>query len=155
MKQTIAWIGSINQQEDILGKLAEHYRVLLAKKEDSAISALSQGLQSEVEIIDCVKNGCWEADIIALTEEEIQEDLLGKIREVATQKIVLVLNLSGNMERGEENRFSSIRRSLPFSKIVEVIFHADEAVVSGENFQAVATAKNIVRLLGQDVRHKT
>lgn len=147
MKQTIAWIGSINQQEDILANLAEHYRVLWVKKEDPAVPA-PERWGSEVELIDCVKDGCWEADIIVLTEEEIQVDLLGKIREVATQKIVLVMSSSGSIERREGERLSRIKAALPYSKIVEVALHPDETVLSGENPEAVETAREIVRLLG-------
>lgn len=147
MKRTIAWIGSTNRKEDILEKLAEHYHVLWVRKEDSLIPVLNQRPGSKVEIIDCVKDGCWEADIIVFTEEEVQEDLLVKIREVATQKTVLVMSSSGSIERREGERLSRIKAALPYSKIVKVALHPDEPVLSGENPQAVATAKEIVRLL--------
>ena len=147
VKQTIAWIGNIKQQEDILAKLAEHYRVLLVNKEGSAITALSQKLQSEVEIIDCVKDGCWEADIIVVTEEEIQEDLLVKVREVATQKIVLLITRT-DKEGRHEGKLAQICKALPFSKIAAANLHPEETLLLGNNPAALSTASEMIRRLG-------
>lgn len=148
MKQTITWIGGDNQRGDILMKLAEHYRLLWVKREGEHHADIFHDIPgSEVEILDCAKEGCWEADIIVFSGEILEEGLPEKIREVATQKIVLVITWDNKNERQEE-KLVQVRKALPFSKTVGLIFHRKEMILSGENPEAVDTAKKIVQLLG-------
>lgn len=146
MKQTIAWIGGDNHQGDILMKLAGHYRLLWVRTiKEQQTGVFHEFSRSEVEIVDCAKEGCWEADIIVLTGEGLADDLLGKIRDVATQKIVLFV--TGDDKDGQEEKLARIRETLPFSKIAAANLHPNKKVLSGENRETVDTAKNIVRLL--------
>lgn len=155
MKQTIAWIGDDNNQGYVLRKLAGHYRLLWVRREENKQTAAFHDIPgSEVEILNCAKEGSWEADIIVLAGEVLAGDLLGKIRDVATQKIVLVINWNHKDGR-QQDKLAQIREALPFSKTLEVILHPDEMILSGENPEAVNTARRIVQLLGQDIRRKT
>jgi len=154
VKQTIAWIGNNNREEDTLWKLAERYRLLLVRKKgEPPIPIFEQKTGLEVEMIDCAKDGCWEADIIVLAEEGMQEDLLTRISEVAIQKTVLIMDGRRGIG-GAERRPSIIGKVLPFSKIVEVALHSGEAVLSGKNPAALDTAAEIIRLIGYSVKVK-
>lgn len=158
MKQTIAWIGGDHHQGDILMKLAGHYRLLwVRRKEDLQTASFHDIPESEVEIIDCAKEGCWEADIIVLAGEALEDDLLEKIRDVATQKIALLITRD-NVEGRQEEKLAQIREALPFSKTAAANFHLGETRLSGDNPAALSTASEILRRLGCEighVRHKT
>ena len=150
MKQTVAWIGEIDRSPEAFHRLTEHYRLIWVTQEEIPAdpSAIENPLP-EVEVISCAKEGCWEADIIILAGELIHQELLEKIREVSTQKIVMIITAEGKVD-GEE-RTSFIIEALSFSKIVEVLVSSEEAQVSGVNPGAIATANDIVQLLGYHV----
>lgn len=148
MKQTIAWIGGDNHQGDILRKLAEKYRLLwVRKKEDQQTAPFHDLPESEVEVLECAKEGCWEADIIVLAGEGLGDDLLGKIREVATQKIVLRITWD-NKEGRQEEELAQICKALPFSKIAAANLHPEETLLLGDNPAALSTASEMIRRLG-------
>ena len=76
--------------------LKEH-RVLLVAKYPGQMTQASQTIQeqypdAEVEVMDCMKEGCWEADLILLNiEDEDEAPVADLIREVAIQKPVVRL----------------------------------------------------------------
>ncbi|HEY6977811.1 MAG TPA: hypothetical protein VH396_16040, partial [Chitinophagaceae bacterium] len=71
-------------------------------------------LNAEVEIVDCAKEGCWEADIIVLAIPYYElKEVVEKINEVVTQKIVLIIS---NNE--EEGKVEELQRLLPYSRVV-------------------------------------
>jgi len=151
VKKTIVWIGKIDRSPAAFHRLVVHYRLIWVIQEEvpSDASAIKISLP-EVEVINCAKEGCWEADIIILAEELILQELLEKIREVSTQKMVMIISAENSIA-GEE-RASTIKEALPFSKIVEVVMSSEEAQILGVNPGALATAKDIVQLLGYGVR---
>ncbi len=72
---------------------------------------------AEIEFTSCERDGCWEADIIVITQpEKLTSTILEKIKEVATQKIVVIV---ASEEKESTIKFS-FRELLPFSKIVEI-----------------------------------
>ena len=145
MKQTIAWIGEIDRSPEAFRRLTERYRLIwVVQDKIPADPSTIENPLPEVEVVSCAKEGCWEADIIVLAGEGFEDDLFGKIREVATQKIVMVITYD---ERKQE-KLAQIQEALPFSKTVEVILHPDEMILSGENPEAVDTARRIVQQLG-------
>jgi len=73
LKKTIAIIASTNEKATaIVNKISlKNYRLLLLSKYANQFDQLAGHLKSwqpgaEFEIIDCMKDGCWEADIIVL-----------------------------------------------------------------------------------------
>ena len=83
----------------IADKLSEgNYRLLLVQMRlitnlKSYKTSNRNNLHAEVEIVDCAKEGCWEADIIilAIPYHKLKK-VIEKINEVVTQKIVLIIS---------------------------------------------------------------
>lgn len=150
MKQTVAWIGEIDWRLEAFHRLTERYRLIWVTQDEIPADPLTiENPLPEVEVMNCAKEGCWEADIIILAGGLINQELLEKIREVSTQKIVMIITVESKIA-GEE-RISSIMEALSFSKVVEITLSSAEARLSGENPGAVATANDIVQLLGYQV----
>ena len=151
VKKTIALIGEIQGKEKILSRLAKNYRLLWVTNEDDPYTHLSQSTisefsEAEVEIIACAKEGCWEADIIVLKVNEIEKELIEGIREVATQKIVVVLGKDEDTVPALVNKLLLVQEGLPYSKVVRV-YPEPETVVAGKDPLAVETVKEMVRKL--------
>ena len=87
-----------------------------AKKLEISRQPEFQNATAEVEFLSCERDGCWEADMIVLVEPDISSaSLVEKIKEVATQKIVLVAS-----EGKALNDEPDLRELLPWSKVVEI-----------------------------------
>ena len=71
-KKTIAIVGlTTGQDNPLLRKLALNNRILVVSSDADKFSELSEYIQKgadeeAIELIDCAKDGCWEADIIIL-----------------------------------------------------------------------------------------
>ena len=135
MKKTIAVVGATEKNgKAIAKKLASRpYRLLLISDEATELEQLRNNItakhsNSDFEILDCVKDGCWEADIIILAvlpEKMLQ--VAAKIKEVATQKIVIEI-------RGDESNSTELKKILPYSKLVSVSgFGSPEITINGEH----------------------
>jgi len=151
VKKTIAIIGEIQGKEKILLQLVKNYRLLWITKEEDPYFDLSQSLirelpEAELEIFACAKEGCWEADIIFLEVHGIEMELIEKIREVATQKIVVVLGMADDSVPAIVNKLLLVQEGFPYSKIVEV-YQEPEIVVVGKDPVAVEYVKEIVQNL--------
>ena len=143
VKKTIAIVGAAEKTgTEIARKLATgNYRLLLLSNNITQLNGLSELIKTttpdtEIEMIDCVKDGCWEADIIILAiEHREQKDIAERIKEVATQKIVACVT--------DENDTNFIGREmqqlLPYSKVVEVFTEQGsiDMLVTGEDAEAV------------------
>src|SRR5690606_8692282 len=111
---------------------------------DLSQSIISKFSGAEVEIVACAKEGCWEADIIVLEVQEIEKGLIERIREVATQKIVIVVGKDEDPTPALVNKLLLVQEGLPYCKVVEV-YPQPETVVAGNDPVAVETVKEIVR----------
>ncbi len=122
VKKAIAVIASEDQTAvNIIYKLAAgNYRLLLISKDKSPFTRLISNLKknhadAELVIRDCAKDGCWEADIIILAIEAGEaKEVAERIWEVATQKIVVVVDVN---EKNEENIIADMKILLPYSKV--------------------------------------
>lgn len=132
-KNTIAVIASAKEKaKAVVQKISDkNCRVLLVSKHDDEYVHLQEEMQSkypsmELEIIDCMKDGCWEADIIILNlggdEEKVAAEM---IREVATQK--LVISFSDKEIGCSEN---DLQKLLHNSRVVKVFSSGDEHNIS-------------------------
>lgn len=129
VKETLAFLGeSATVCPILMGKLAEQgYRVLLvsddALKMDSLLNDINlQDIQGEIELIHCAKDGCWEADIIALVDpEEIGTEMVNRIKDVATQKIVLCIETQESVKSCfSRAQLEELQESFPYSKLVYI-----------------------------------
>lgn len=68
---------------------------------------------AELEFISCEKQACWEADVIILYNPSvIQSKILERIREVATQKTILIIST--------QSTTINFKALLPHSKVIEI-----------------------------------
>lgn len=144
-KKTIAIVGLTTGQENpLLRKLALNNRILVVSSRADNYSELPEYIQEDsgdeaIELIDCAKDGCWEADIIVLWDSFRQEKKeLERLQAVATQKIVVFLT--------EQGKIISNPLLFPHSKVVSVFIKPDkkEVTVTGNNQEAV---QKIIKLI--------
>ena len=126
VKKTIAIVGATEETgTGVVNHFASMpYRLLLVSENEDKLEKLTDKLKkmeaaAEIEPLVCVKDSCWEADIIIIAvspEEEIKVAEL--MKEVATQKIVVVV-----LEN--ENDFVNLESVLPYSKVVKASISAE------------------------------
>ncbi len=120
VKKTIAIIGAAGELgRAIVTQFASApYRLLLVSKNIAELRRLAAELDqqhavAEIEPLECVKDSCWEADIIIMAVAPEEEKEVGVLmKEVATQKIVIVVSRN-------ENECKELEKILPYSKVVK------------------------------------
>lgn len=175
-KRTIAIIGASGNMGAAIAKaLAKgNDRLLLISKEEEKLEVLKAAITNEhpladVEGMACAMHGSWEADVIILaTPYEAQADIAKKIRDVASQKIVIsianplnttydALVTSPNTSAAEE-----LQALLPYSKVVKAFnttYAANfaqtvidgkqaDAFIAGDNEAALETTAELVKTTG-------
>ena len=146
-KKTVAIIASSEQKTAaVVDKFpAENYRLLLLQKEPNELSKVATEIKLkhpglEFEIVDCLKDGCWEADIIVLdvTCGE-QKEVAELIKEVATQKPVISFSDHENIE---------LENALKYSRVVTVVKTGDsnETSLCGKDHDALAEVSEILKM---------
>ncbi len=156
IKETIAFVGTYTKLFTALAnRLAKkNYRILLVSDSEVLLSTLStqilqQAPSAEIETIGCVKDGCWEADIIMMTENtSIEKRLLKKIKDVATQKIVVYLREDKNYFDLDGSRLHNLQQALPNSKVIELLYKetSGKPRISGEDMEAVAFISGLLEI---------
>lgn len=143
-QETIAILGLMKgEATSFLEQLATTHRLLIVLRDlndNSKVSEyLSQNTEHEVELINCAKDGCWEADLIILWNPlQFKEDELLRLRSVATQKIILLVT-------GQEHE--DIEHSIfPNSKIVKLVLNpvTMETNVHGKDVEAVSSVYQLI-----------
>jgi predicted dinucleotide-binding enzyme len=129
VKKTIAIVGATEKAGAEIAKRFScmPYRLLLVSNNEAQLSQLFEGISeqnptAEIDMIECVKDGCWEADIIILAVPDFEEKHAAEMmKEVATQKIVVALSNAG------------VEQVLPYSKVATVsdILASNEIFISG------------------------
>ena len=122
-RKTIAIVMEDEQiAQRIVNKFStEQFRILFVTKnalkfKEVAAGILGKNQYAEVEIIDCPREGCWEADLILLAAAPAdQEAIADAIREVAIQKMVINIEKTGFKE--DQGR-KKLEKLLPYSKVV-------------------------------------
>jgi predicted dinucleotide-binding enzyme len=149
MKKTIAIVGATEKNgKEIVMKLASiPYRLLLISNELTELDRLKNDLSlkhphAETEALDCIKDGCWEADIIILTvAPEAKREVAERIKEVATQKIVV--NVFNSKDNSPE-----LKKILPYSKLVGVSGNFSELKIHGGDTTVNEEIQQIFNLAG-------
>jgi predicted dinucleotide-binding enzyme len=150
-KKSIAIIGATEKNgEEIAIQLSQgDYDLLLISNNKEALDHLSERiktreLKAEINFIECVKEGCWEADIIILAIPHDEEKRAAEImKEVATQKIVVDFS-------NEKNAGDELNSILPYSKLVRISgdFPSKEIIISGNNKAANEEISEIFNQVG-------
>lgn len=159
VRETIAIAGATGKAGSAIArKLApSNYRLLLISRHINRAIKLSAAIQStttnaETEAIDCLKDGCWEADIIVLAVPvEAEKEVAEKIKEVATQKIIVRLSPAENNTSFSSKYSNALEQLLAYSKIVTVFINtalSGETVIAGSSNEAVDTIVNIASKAG-------
>ncbi len=135
-KKTIAIVGATEDAgKAIVNWFASMpYRLLLISHKPDELNRLTEAIAkqypaAEVEALECVKDGCWEADIIIVAVEGAEEQKVAQLmKEVATQKIVVVVTQN-------ENECKEMEKLLPYSKIVKAFINLEtnEIILSGNS----------------------
>jgi len=146
VKKTMAILGDTGEFSTVLMEvlMMQDLRLLFVSEDEAKNKKIKKQLEplktaAEFEFISCEREGCWEAEIIAVTHpENISTILIEKIKEVATQKIVMVVS-----EDKKQPEKPELENLLPYSKVVEIVFdpREKEFSVSGKD----AVSKTIVQ----------
>ncbi|MCM4161235.1 hypothetical protein FHG64_03050 [Antarcticibacterium flavum] len=134
-ERTIAIIGDTGNFCPALAKqlAGKNVRLLFVSNDEEKELALKNRLDSanppaEVDFTTCEKEGCWEADVIAFTHPEtIEQGLIEKIKEVATQKIVLILSHEEDCPILKDK--VNFEELLPHSMVVKVVLNIEKMQV--------------------------
>lgn len=155
-KETIAVLGlKKGEATPFLDQLANDYRLLIVSRELNDCAEVSEYLsqnkpEQEVELIDCAKEGCWEADLIILwNPRQFEENELLRLQAVATQKIILAVK---NQEK--DNTDLSL---FPNSRIVTLVLNpiTKEARIYGDDSNAVDSIYKLISKTGYLLIEKT
>ena len=136
IKKTIAIVGATEKSGKIITERFSSipHRLLLVSKDLKELNNLSENISqrkpvAEIDTTDCVKEGCWEADIIILAVPVCEEkEVAQNMREVSTQKIVVTVS-------DENDPDKDLIKILPYSKLVKISgdLESNEIFVSGED----------------------
>lgn len=159
VKKTIAILGDTGRLSSGLMEvlMMQDLRLLFISENDSKNIELKEQLEqvnttAEVEFTSCERDGCWEADIITLTPmESIATGLIQKIREVATQKIVLKIS-----EENKTSEKADLAGLLPHSKVIEIQFKSaqKEFTMTGKDDDALFQVRSIFEKAGYTYKIK-
>lgn len=158
VKKTIAIVGATEGKGIAIAyKLAEtNYRLLLISDDENRATEILMDIKikfpnAEAEIIGCEKEACWEADIIILAVSYyFKKEVIEKIKEVATQKIVV--SISDNYTSFTLDSTAELQTLLPYSRVVN-IFNDTEIIktfIAGNDGEALQTISDMVRSAGFD-----
>jgi predicted dinucleotide-binding enzyme len=158
-KQTVAIVGATTHEGTIVAqRLATlSLRILLIAEDAIQLQILEENLKNfskaaEVESLVCVKDACWEADIIllAIPGEQIAE-VATKISEVATQKVVVHFSKQDSLNYSSSAALQKIGLFFPNSKIAAAFFNSSDSnqiAIAGFDHEAVNTFSNICTTAG-------
>jgi predicted dinucleotide-binding enzyme len=157
VKKTIAIVGATEKTgREIASQFMQaDYRLLLVSNNKDQLDYLSKSIKdkkpkAEIDSIDCVKDGCWEADIIILTLPFYEEkEAAEMMKEVATQKIVVSIS-------DDENINGTLQQLLPNSRLVKVsgISNAKKIFISGDDEEANEEVSTIFKQAGYQPENK-
>ena len=148
-KQTIALVGAEGKTGSALALglvRLNLYRLLLLSEDESRLQKLSQQIlllsgEADVELISCLKDGCWEADLIIVDVPHASiRDVADKIKEVSTQKIVFAIPATQEWQQ-----------LLPNTKVVTGILNnpdMPEVVMAGNDRESVLIVADLIKKLG-------
>jgi NADPH-dependent F420 reductase len=173
---TIAIIGATGRMGSAIARSLARgpYRLLLFAHDKEKLENLKSDIVhdsplAEIDCVGCPMDASWEADVIIpavpyAAEKEVAE----KIREVATQKIVVSIanplneTNSGLLTPASTSAAEELQKSLPFSKVVKAFstsYAANfsqpviggqkaDAFIAGNDEEAVSLVRDLVKTAG-------
>ncbi|HVY76068.1 MAG TPA: hypothetical protein VG890_14640 [Puia sp.] len=154
-RETIAIVGAEQKSGSFFAaKLIglDEYRILLMPGDSHIppgdLHMPAGDMWTENEAVTCIKDGCWEADTILLDVAGDQEkETADKIREVSTQKIVLILPDAGSRYAYRETDWDEL---LPTAAIVHSYGdpHQGRISISGHEKSATDKIDSLLKKLG-------
>lgn len=175
-KQTIAIIGAGGNMGSAIAKsiAGGNYRLLLFDRKPEQLDSLHEKIlqihpKAELEPMNCPHESSWEADIIILAvPHEAEKELADRIRDVATQKIVISIanpvneDFDGLTTKPDTSAAEKLQEWLPNSKVVKTFnttFAADfeqpvidgkqvDAFITGNDEQAIQSVTELVETAG-------
>jgi len=160
-KKTIAIIGASGTMGSAIAKsLAKgNYRLLLFAHNQEKVQLIINEIKSsdplaDVDSMGCLYNASWEADIIIpAVKYKVEKEVAERIKDVATQKIVVSIsnplnkNYDGLITSAESSAAEELQSYLPNSKVVK----AFNTVFAGDFVQPVIDEKQVdVFVAGDD-----
>ena len=165
VQETIAFIGGAGNTCPVLMKkmARENLRLLfISKNGNEEVGEFVQQLEAEkgpdaeIEVVNCLKDSCWEADIIAFIDPEtIEEELVNKMKEVATQKAVLFITVQeADSQVKCTGHMKELEALLPHSNIVMLRLDSAklEASLMGKNQDALEAVSQVMRKCGYSIQ---
>lgn len=159
-KNTVAIIGASGSLGSAIAKGISKgpYRLLLMDKEQNHLSLLASEIiklnsSADVDIIHCCKDASWEAEIIIIAvPDDEQNEIAKKIKEVATQKIVI--SIASQIVTDND-----LQQLLSYSKVINVSIGTDtkqasninktiDAFIKGSDDESLETAIKIIETIG-------
>ena len=163
-KQTIAVIGATGNMGSAIAKSLSvgNYRLLLYARDFNTCKQLAAEIfaihrLADAEAMDCSMNASWEADIIIIaTPDSEYKEVSLRIREVATQKIVISIvdslndTYSGMLPAPETNGKEDMQQLLPHSKVVKAVINSKRAavIIAGNDQDALEMVKELMSSAG-------
>jgi predicted dinucleotide-binding enzyme len=176
LKQTIAIIGATESTGSAISKSLSKSsrRLLLMGKDGEALDALKTGLiaagaNAEIELNNCAKEACWEADVIVIaTTDELDKEVIDRIKDVAIGKVVISISspftrtykaYAGSSETSDAEE---LQKLLPYSKVVKtfntvfardfktstIVNDSGEIFIAGNNTDALEVVSNLILSAG-------
>lgn len=175
-KKTIAVIGASGKMGSAIAKNLSkgNYRLLLFAGQKEKLEQLKdeikkENAQADIECSGCPFDASWEADIIILAVNyKVEKEVAEKIKEVATQKIIISIsnplneNFDGLITSSDTSAAEDLQHFLPDAKVVKAfntIFSADfaqpivdgkqiDSFIAGNDKEAVQTVSELVSIAG-------
>ena len=157
-RKTIAIAGpSATRITPLISRFVQlkHRVLLVSDQEDKlerACERIRQGNQGAgVETVHCMKDGCWEADMIIIPADIENPELLAeKIKEVATRKTVVVVSELVNRNPVPQATADLLEQKLPYSPVIRLYFSVSlmESIIYGDNQEALAEVNELIRSAG-------
>lgn len=175
-KQTIAIIGAGGNMGSAIAKsiAGGNHRLLLFDTDPEQLGSLTEKIQqahpeADFELMSCPHESSWEADIIILAVPHgVEKELADKIRDVATQKIVVSIanpideDFSKLTTEPHNSAAEKLQQWLPHSKVIKAFnttFAADfeqpvidgkqvDAFIAGDDEEALQSVTEVVETAG-------
>lgn len=159
-ERTIAIIGDNGNFCPGLAKqlAGENVRLLFVSNDEDKNTELKAqlgtiGSRTKIDFTTCEKEGCWEADVIAFTHpEKTEPNLVQKIKDVATQKTVLLIrDINENSEVGNKDDFQEL---LPHSRVVYLNIDVEKRIakIYGKDKEATEMVKGFFEEAGYELK---
>ncbi len=156
--KTVAIVGTTGKMRGVLANefVKAGYRLLLVAVSPTQFNRMSKYIKeitpdAVIEHVECEKEGCWEADLIilAVSRNAIQE-VVEKVREVATQKVVLCISDDKSNNYFPFSEAQELQQALPFSKVVTAFnnIQSPEILVAGDDQDAVQELSEMIAKAG-------